>query len=130
MPPRLAAPAAAFLAEPHPCTLTTLRPDGSLHVVAVRFTWDRGTGLVRVLTRSRSRKARNLAANPAGRAAVCQLEGFRWITLEGPAAVTDDPARIAEGVRRYTERYAWPPPEPPGRVVVEIAVDRVLSLNT
>ncbi|MEO7518626.1 MAG: pyridoxamine 5'-phosphate oxidase family protein, partial [Acidimicrobiales bacterium] len=30
----------AFLDERHLATLTTLRPDGSPHVVAVAFTWD------------------------------------------------------------------------------------------
>jgi PPOX class probable F420-dependent enzyme len=122
--------ARALLAEPQPCALTTLRPDGSPHVVAVRFTWDQRRGLVRILTVAASRKARNVAANPGGRAVVCQIDGFRWISLEGPAVVTDDPARVAAGVRHYTRRYAVPPPNPPGRVVLEIAVDRILSLNT
>jgi PPOX class probable F420-dependent enzyme len=119
-----------FLTRPHIATMTTLRPDGSPHVVAVRFTWDRSSGLARVLTIASTRKARNLLAAPGGRVALCQATGFRWITLEGPATVSGDPRRVAEGVRRYTERYGSQPPEPPGRVVVEIAVDRVTSLNS
>jgi PPOX class probable F420-dependent enzyme len=118
--------ALAFVTERHLATLTTLRPDGSPHVVAVGFTWDADAGVARVITFAPSRKARNLVAHP-GRAAVCQVEGRRWITLEGPATVTDDPARVAEGVRRYAERYR-PPSERTDRVVVEIAVDRVLGL--
>ncbi|MFI7636934.1 pyridoxamine 5'-phosphate oxidase family protein [Nonomuraea sp. NPDC049400] len=119
-----------FLAEPHLATLTTFRPDGSPHVVAVRFTWDREAGLARVMTVGSSRKARNLLSAPRSRAALCQVAGFRWITLEGTATVSGDPLRVAEGVRRYTRRYSSPPPNPPGRVVVEIAVDRVMNLNT
>ncbi|MEQ4720224.1 TIGR03618 family F420-dependent PPOX class oxidoreductase [Nonomuraea sp. B19D2] len=119
-----------FLTEPHLATLTTFRPDGSPHVVAVRFTWDREAGLARVMTVGSSRKARNLLSAPGSRAALCQVAGFRWITLEGTATVSDDPLRVAEGVRRYTRRYSSPPPNPPGRVVVEIAVDRVMNLNT
>ena len=99
------APGVAFLAGPHLCTLTTLRPDGSPHVTAVRFTWDQATGLARVLTVASSRKARNVARSPGGRVAVCQVEGFRWITLEGTATVSGDPARVAEGARRYLNRY-------------------------
>ncbi|WP_328423109.1 TIGR03618 family F420-dependent PPOX class oxidoreductase [Micromonospora sp. NBC_00389] len=118
--PSLSTRARAFLTGPHVCTLTMLRPDGSPHVVAVRFTWDRAAGLARVLTVAASRKARNLTVNPGSRVAVCQVEGFRWLTLEGTATVTDDPTRIAEGVHRYTERYAAPPPEPLGRVLIEI----------
>jgi F420H(2)-dependent biliverdin reductase len=121
--------AAAFLAEPHLCTVTTLRPDGSPHVTAARFTWDPAAGLARILTVASSRKARNLLLDPGGRAAVCQIDGFRWITLEGTAIVSDDPIRIAEGVRRYTRRYLSTPPAPPDRVVIEFTVERTLSLN-
>ena len=37
-----------FLAERHLGTLSTTRPDGSLHVCAVGFTWDPDAALVRV----------------------------------------------------------------------------------
>ncbi|MFC4123075.1 pyridoxamine 5'-phosphate oxidase family protein [Nonomuraea zeae] len=120
--------ARAFLAEPRVATLTTLRRDGSPHVVAVRFTWDEAAGLARVLTVGTSRKARNLAAG-GGRAALCQVDGFRWVTLEGAATVSGDPRRVAEAARRYAKRYASPPPDPPGRVVIEIAVDHIMQLN-
>ena len=121
----------AFLDERHLATLTTIRPDGSPHVVAVGFTWDGDAGLVRVITFAPSRKARNLlvprdrAATPA-RAAVCQVDGGRWLTLEGTAVVTDDPERVAEAVRRYAERYRQPG-ERTDRVAIEITVDRVLG---
>ncbi|MFI7132007.1 pyridoxamine 5'-phosphate oxidase family protein [Nonomuraea sp. NPDC050153] len=49
----------SFLAEPLVATLTTLRPDGSPHVVAVRFTWDGDRGTARVLTVAASRSARS-----------------------------------------------------------------------
>ncbi|HYI60390.1 MAG TPA: PPOX class F420-dependent oxidoreductase [Acidimicrobiales bacterium] len=116
----------AFLAERHLATLTTLRPDGSPHVVAVGFTWDPGAGLVRIITFAPSRKARNLRAAPGSRASVCQVDGGRWLTLEGPATVTDDPARVAEAVRRYAERYRPPGPRD-DRVAIEVRVDRVLG---
>jgi F420H(2)-dependent biliverdin reductase len=116
----------AFLRERHLATLTTLRPDGSPHVVAVGFTWDDEAGLARVISFAPSRKARNLAASPGSRAAVSQVDGGRWLTLEGPATVTDDPSRVAEGVHRYAERYRQPG-ERDDRVVIEIAVDRVLG---
>jgi F420H(2)-dependent biliverdin reductase len=114
----------AFLTERHLATLTTLRPDGSPHVVAVGFTFDAEAALVRIITFAPSRKARNLT--PGGRAAVCQVDGGRWLTLEGPATVTDDPVRVAEAVRRYAERYRQPG-ERDDRVAIEIAVDRVLG---
>ncbi len=115
-----------FLRERHLATLTTLRPDGSPHVVAVGFTWDDGAGLVRVISFAPSRKARNLVASPGSRAAVSQVDGGRWLTLEGPAVITDEVDRVAEGVRRYAERYRQPK-ERDDRVVIEIAVDRILG---
>lgn len=118
--------AEVFLAERHLATLTTLRSDGSPHVVAVGFTWDAAAGLARVITFAPSRKARNLLAAPGSRAAVCQVDGGRWLTLEGPAVVTDDPVRVAEAVRRYAERYRPPGPRD-DRVAIEITVDRVLG---
>jgi len=118
--------AVAFLSERHLGSLTTLRPDGSPHVVAVGFTWDPTAGLARVITFASSRKARNLVAAPGSRAAVNQVEGGRWLTLEGTAVVTDDPTRVAEAVRRYAERYREPG-ERPDRVAIEISVDRVLG---
>ncbi len=116
----------AFLAERHLATLTTLRPDGSPHVVAVGFTWDDEAGVARVITFAPSRKARNVLAQPGSRAAVSQVDGGRWLTLEGTAVVTDDTDRVAEAVARYAERYRPPAPRA-DRVAIEITVDRVLG---
>ena len=115
-----------FLEESHLATLTTLRPDGSPHVVAVGFSWDPEARLARIITFAPSRKARNLLARPGSRAAICQVDGGRWVTLEGTATVTDDPDRVAEAVRRYAERYRQPG-EREDRVAIEVAVDRVLG---
>lgn len=118
--------ARTFLSERHLATLTTLRPDGSPHVVAVGFTWDRDNGLARVITWSTSKKARNVATSPGSRAVVSQVDGGRWMSLEGIATVTTDPDRCRDGERRYAERYR----EPKGRedrAVIEIAVDRILG---
>ena len=125
-PGDLPASTVAFLTERHLATLTTLRSDGSPHVVAVGFTWDAAARLVRIISFAPSQKARNLRAAPDARAAVCQVDGGRWLTLEGPATVTDDPDRVAEAVRRYAERYR-PPGERDDRVAIEIQVDRVLG---
>jgi PPOX class probable F420-dependent enzyme len=114
----------AFLEERHLATLTTLRPDGSPHVVAVGFTYSAAERLVRVITFAPSKKARNAAAG--GRAVVCQVDGGRWLALEGTVTVTDDATRVAEAVRRYAERYRQPG-ERDDRVAIEITVDRVLG---
>jgi PPOX class probable F420-dependent enzyme len=116
---------AAFLAERHLATLTTLRPDGTPHVVAVGFMWDADARLVRVITNGTSRKVAHVRAG-SPRAVVAQVDRARWLSLEGAPTVSDDPERVAEAVRRYAERYR-PPADNPRRVVLEIAVDRVLG---
>jgi len=113
-----------FLAERHLATLTTLRADGSPHVVAVGFTYDAAARLVRVITSGSSVKVRN--ARIGGRAVVAQVDGRRWLSMEGLAGVSDDPADVAEAEARYAVRYRPPRPNPT-RVVIEIAVDRVLG---
>jgi PPOX class probable F420-dependent enzyme len=115
----------AFLSERHLATLTTLRPDGTPHVVAVGFTWDSEAGLVRVITNGSSRKAAHVRAG-SPRAVVAQVDGRRWLSMEGAPTISDEPARVAEAVRRYALRYRQPS-ENPARVVIEIAVDRVLG---
>ena len=117
--------AVAFMRERHLATLTTLRADGSPHVVPVGFTWDDDTATARVITGGASVKARN-AARPGARAAVSQLEGRYWLTLEGPVSVLTDPDSIRDAEERYTLRYR-PPRVNPERVVLLIAVDRVLG---
>lgn len=114
-----------FLRERHLATLTTLRPDGTPHVVAVGFTWDPDAGLARVITNGTSRKAAHVRQG-SPRAVVAQVDGPRWLALEGVPVVSDDPERVAEAVRRYGERYRVPGVNPQ-RVVLEIAVDRVLG---
>ena len=106
-----------FLGDYHLATLTTLLPNRSFHSVPVGFTWDDELGLARVITFTPSRKARNLAS-------VCQVDGGRYLSLEGPAVVTSEPDRVAEGVRRYAERYRQPK-ERDDRVVIEISVEHI-----
>jgi PPOX class probable F420-dependent enzyme len=113
-----------FLGEYHLATLTTLRDDGSPHVVAVGFTYSPSEQLVRVITFADSVKARNAARG--GRAAVSQVDGGRWLTLEGVARVTSDPADVATAVERYAARYREPG-ERDDRVALEIKVDRILG---
>ena len=114
----------AFLGERHLATLTTLAPGGWPHVVAVGFTFDPVDGLVRIITGAGSQKAAN--ARRGGRAAVGQVDGARWLSLEGPVTVTDDPERVAVAVAAYTARYR-PPGENLTRVAIEISVERVLG---
>jgi F420H(2)-dependent biliverdin reductase len=115
----------AFLTERHLATLTTLRPDGSPHVVPVGVTYDPTTRTARVITSGTSAKVRHVR-DGGGRVAVCQVDGRRWVTLEGTAQVRDDAASVAEAVERYARRYRQPRVNP-ARVAIEISVDRILG---
>lgn len=123
------APYLAFWQERHLCTLTTLRPDGTPHVVPVGVTYDPQARLARVITNKSSAKVGHvLAAGSKGaRVAVCQVDGRRWATLEGVARVRNEPERVAEAVRRYAERYGRTPAPNPDRVVIEIELRRAMG---
>lgn len=116
-----------FFTERHLATLTTLRADGTPHVVPVGVTLDPATMTARVITSGTSVKAGHVrAGGGAARVAVCQVDGRRWTTLEGAAVLREDEASVADAVARYAARYRQPRVNP-ARVVLEIAVDRVLG---
>lgn len=115
-----------FVTERHLATLSTHRADDSIHVVPVGFTYDAERRIARIITQSGSRKVANINAHPGSRVSVCQVDGGRWLTLEGPAEVTAVPERVAEAVDRYTHRYRQPG-ESADRVVIEIAVDHIMG---
>jgi len=119
-----------FVTERHLATLTTLRADGTPHVVPVAFTWDQDAGVLRITTNRSSVKARNARLRGADgtppRAAVCQVEGGRWITLEGTIEVVEDPDEVVDAVARYARRYRHLEPNPE-RVVLRLTPDKVMA---
>ncbi|MER5441497.1 TIGR03618 family F420-dependent PPOX class oxidoreductase [Streptomyces sp. NPDC002790] len=125
----LDAPESAFLSfwrERHLCTLTTLRANGTPHVVPVGVTYDAEAQVARVITGKGTRKVAHATAG-SGRVAVCQVDGRWWATLEGAATVRTEPAEVVDAERRYAERYGREPRPNPDRVVIEIAVDRATA---
>ena len=126
----LSADQLAFVTDRHLATLSTVRPDGTPHVVPVAFTWDAERGRARITTRSTSVKARRVArGGPDGGpipATLCQVDGRRWLALEGTVTVSDDPADVAEAVERYADRYRVLSAQPT-RVVLHVQVTKVLG---
>jgi PPOX class probable F420-dependent enzyme len=121
---RLTDAALTFAAERHLATLTTLRADGSPHVVPVGFTWDAEAGVARVIASRSSVKVRH--ARAGRRAVLCSVDGRRWLALEGPTRVHEDPEAVRDAEERYAVRYRPPRPNPE-RVVLEVRVDRALG---
>jgi F420H(2)-dependent biliverdin reductase len=110
-----------FLAERHLATLVTQRADGTPHAVPVGFTLD-GTN-ARVITFAGAVKAKNAARG--GRASVTQIDGARWVTLEGTVRLLTDEVAVQAAVDAYARRYR-PPKVRSDRVVILIEVDRVM----
>jgi PPOX class probable F420-dependent enzyme len=113
-----------FIRENHLATLTTLRADGSPHVVPVGFTFDFDNNIVRVITFAKSMKARHAAQG--GRAVVSQVDRGRWITLEGTVCLRTEADIVAKAVEAYAGRYRQPKIRE-DRVVIEITVDKVMG---
>jgi PPOX class probable F420-dependent enzyme len=124
LPDELSLEALDFLRARHLATLTTLRPDGSPHVVPVGFTWDPEAGVARVITSRSSRKARNAAAGCP--AVLCQVDGRHWLSLQGTARVLEDAAAVTDAEQRYAARYRQPRANPE-RVVIVVDVQSVLG---
>ena len=114
-----------FWRERHLCTVTSLRADGSPHVVPMGVVLDPEQGRAWAITSGTSQKAANLRGADA-RVAVCQVDGRRWSTVEGVAEVLDDEPTVREAERRYAERYRQPR-ENPARVALRIRLTRILG---
>ena len=123
-PSNLPTEVTTFLTERHLAALVTMRADGSPHVVPVGFSWDAAERTVRIITFASSVKYKN--ALRGGRAVVSQVDGGRWLTLEGVVSATDDPQRVALAVAGYAARYRQPG-ERTDRVAIEIAVDKIMG---
>ena len=121
---RLTSDALAFLTERHLAMLTTLRADNSPHVVAVGFTFDPKTHIARVITTGGSQKAVN--AERGGVAVISQVDGARWLSLEGRASVNSEVDAVRDAELRYAQRYRTPRVNP-RRVVIEVQIERVLG---
>ena len=121
---RLTNDALAFLTERHLAMLTTLRVDNTPHVVAVGFTFDPKTHIARVITTGGSQKAVN--AERGGVAVLSQVDGARWLSLEGRASVNSQTDAVRDAELRYAQRYRTPRPNP-RRVVIEVQIERVLG---
>ncbi len=118
----------SFWTERRLCTVTTLRADGTPHVVPMGVVIDADADRAWAITSATSRKARNLrdAGDAGGPIAICCVDGRYWSTIEGTAVVLDDAESVAEAERRYAARYKVPR-ENPARVAVRVDVTRVLG---
>lgn len=111
-----------FVTERHLATLSTIAPSGSIHVVAVGFTFV--DGVVRIITSDGSQKVRNVERD--ARATVAQVGGPEWLSIAGRAHIEREPDAVQLAVDLYAARYRQPRVNP-RRVVVRIDPERVLG---
>jgi hypothetical protein len=90
------------LKKSHNYWITTVKPDGSPHVMVVWGLWQDGRLLFS--TGSQSRKARNLAANP--KCVVATEHAHEAVIVEGIAEIADAAAR-RKFLAQYTRKYDW-----------------------
>ncbi len=125
----------AFLQEPVLASLSLWLPPTEpgdaagrhLHVSAVGFSWDTEVPLARVITFAAAAKVRLLDRHGSLPAALCQVDGGRWLALHGTATVSDDPAVNADAERRYAARYRPPGDRGIDRRTIEVAVDAIVG---
>lgn len=111
-----------FVTDRHLATLSTIGPTGSIHVVAVGFTFV--DGIVRIITGDGGQKVRNLDRDP--RATVAQVDGARWLSIAGSGVVERGADEVAHAVALYAARYRQPRPNP-RRVVLRIVAEQILG---
>jgi PPOX class probable F420-dependent enzyme len=82
--------------------VATVRPDGSAHVMPVWGMWDDSE--LWFTSGARSRKARNLAADP--RCVVTTEDAADPVVIEGTARIVTEPASLRRVIDLMNEKYA------------------------
>lgn len=116
----------AFVAERHLAVLTLVRSNGRPHSTPVGFTWDADHARARIITWSGSVKVSLLAAGSL-EGSICQVDGGRWLTIEGPCTVTSNPAACADALQHYATRYRPPKERGTERRVILLEATRILA---
>ena len=103
--------------------LATVAPDGAPHVMPVWAVWHEGA--VWLSTGGRSRKARNLRADP--RCAV-HVDGDDPVIVHGVARFAEDAEEIARVSTAYAAKYGDPPPDPGANPIIAVRPAWVFGL--
>ena len=103
--------------------LATVSPDGAPHVMPLWAVWL--DGQLWFSTGGRSRKARNLRADP--RCAI-HLEGDEPLIVNGLAAFVTDAAAIERMVAAYGDKYPETPPDPAENPIVRVRPQQAFGM--
>jgi PPOX class probable F420-dependent enzyme len=123
---------AAYLAEPHLCTIGTIGPGGSIHMVAMNYGFLDGAPAF--WTYQKAQKTLNLQRNPtvsmlvdSGRA-YADLKG---VSIQGRGELITDPDLVLALADSMAARYGGVAADArasaPKRAVVKVVADKVIS---
>jgi PPOX class probable F420-dependent enzyme len=123
--------AARKLADGRNYWLVTASAAGRPHALPVWAVWDDDEQRLAFSCGPRSRKARNLAANP--QVVVAVDDTVECLSLEGRATVLEQPERREEWAARYVAKYRLLSPELDAgfvlaNLVVEVVPERALAV--
>jgi hypothetical protein len=91
------------LKQSHNFWISTTRPDGRPHTMIVWGLWL--DGVFYFSSGRRSRKAKNLAANP--RCVICTEKAHEAVIVEGVVEEVGERVQIAEVLRKYECKYSF-----------------------
>jgi nitroimidazol reductase NimA-like FMN-containing flavoprotein (pyridoxamine 5'-phosphate oxidase superfamily) len=91
------------LKQSHNYWISTARPDGTPHTMIVWGLWLEGRFYF--ITGQKSRKARNLAANP--RCVICSERAEQAVVVEGVAELVSDRTTRKQFGDLYQKKYDW-----------------------
>jgi len=91
------------LKQSHNFWISTTRPDGRPHTMIVWGLWL--DGVFYFSSGRRSRKAKNLEANP--RCVICTEKAHEAVIVEGVVEEVGERARITEVLRKYERKYSF-----------------------
>jgi PPOX class probable F420-dependent enzyme len=119
----------AFLANPNPSVIGSVRPDGTPHTAATWYLWEGGRVLVNM--DEGRRRLRYLRDDPNVLITVLG-PGDRWyrqVTLLGRVAELDDSDRALDDIDRISRHYTGQPYGDPECVSAWIEVEHYYSWN-
>ena len=114
------------LTAAHDYWVSTVRPDGAPHAMAVWAIWD-GDGLV-FSTGGRSRKARNLAADP--RCVVTTADATEPVIVQGSAERVTDADELTRLLAVYEAKYPGGWPDPADNPVLRVRAEVVFAMSS
>jgi F420H(2)-dependent biliverdin reductase len=117
----------AFLQQRCFASLTTIRPgDGGLHAALVGFTYVSKTAEAFLILRGSGVKQANLrAADGPSSVVLCQINGGKWLSLEGLLTVHDNDDMRATALAHYRKRYGEGVAAHPTRLAGVLQVTRM-----